>query len=114
LPATPNRAKNHGSLQTDRLAEKLLDIVGFYMNPLEHALVLYVGEKSQIQALDRTPAGLPLTRDRRQMTHDYKRSGTARVCGLCQETDTAILELAGIPFGTMPNPRNMPNVASAC
>ncbi len=43
-----------------RFVEKLTDVVGLYMNPPEHALVLCVGEKSQIQALDRTQPGLPL------------------------------------------------------
>ena len=78
-------------------AEKLEDIVGLYLNPPEHALVLCVDEKSQIQALDRTQPGLPLKRGRGQtMTHDYKRNGTAtlfaalntangEVYGLCEE-----------------------------
>ena len=78
-------------------AEKLEDIVGLYLNPPEHALVLCVDEKSQIQALDRTQPGLPLKRGRgATMTHDYKRNGTAtlfaalnaangEVYGLCQE-----------------------------
>lgn len=58
-------------------AEKLVDIVGLYMNPPEHALVLCVDEKTQIQALDRTQPGLPLKRGRcGTMTHDYKRNGT--------------------------------------
>jgi len=80
-----------------RFAEKLQDIVGLYLNPPEHALVLSVDEKSQIQALDRTQPGLPLKRGRGQtMTHDYKRNGTTtlfaalnaangEVFGLCQE-----------------------------
>ena len=56
-------------------AEKLEDIVGLYLNPPEHALVLCVDEKSRIQALDRTQPGLPLKRGRSQtMTHDYKRT----------------------------------------
>ena len=41
-------------------AEKLVDVVGLYLNPPEHALVLCVDEKSQIQALDRTQPGLPM------------------------------------------------------
>jgi hypothetical protein len=41
--------------------EKLKDIVGFYLHPPEHALVLCVDAKSQIQALGRTQSGLPLT-----------------------------------------------------
>jgi transposase len=78
-------------------AEKLEDIVGLYLNPPQHALVLCADEKSQIQALDRTQPGLPLKRGcGATMTHDYKRNGTAtlfaalntangEVFGLCQE-----------------------------
>lgn len=80
-----------------RFAEKLEAIVGLYLNPPEHALVLSVDEKSQIQALDRTQPGLPMKRGRGEtMTHDYKRNGTAtlfaalntnngEVFGLCME-----------------------------
>jgi transposase len=61
-----------------QFAEKLEAIVGLYLNPPEHALVLCCDEKSQIQALDRTQPGLPLKRGRAgTMTHDYKRNGTA-------------------------------------
>ena len=61
-----------------RFAEKLEAIVGLYLNPPQHALVLCCDEKSQIQALDRTQPGLPLKRGRAgTMTHDYKRNGTA-------------------------------------
>lgn len=57
--------------------EKLFDIVGLYLNPPEHALVLCADEKSQIQALDRMQPGLPLKKGRcGTMTHDYKRNGT--------------------------------------
>jgi transposase len=80
-----------------QFAEKLEAIVGLYLSPPEHALVLCVDEKSQIQALDRTQPGLPLKRGRgATMTHDYKRNGTAtlfaalntsngEVMGLCME-----------------------------
>jgi transposase len=58
-------------------AEKLLDVVGLYLDPPEHALVLCVDEKSQIQALDRTQPSLPIYPGRcATMTHDYKRNGT--------------------------------------
>jgi transposase len=58
--------------------EKLEDIVGLYLNPPEHAMVLCADEKSQIQALDRTQPGLPMKKGRcGTMTHDYKRNGTA-------------------------------------
>ena len=56
--------------------EKLEDIVGLYMSPPEHALVLCCDEKSQVQALDRTQPGLPMKKGRAQtMTHDCKRNG---------------------------------------
>ena len=60
-----------------QFVEKLLDVVGLYLSPPEHALVLCADEKSQIQALDRTQPGLPLKKGRcGTMTHDYKRNGT--------------------------------------
>jgi transposase len=65
-------------LSNDRhFTEKLLDVVGLYLDPPEHALVLCVDEKSQIQALDRTQKSLPIYPGRcATMTHDYKRNGT--------------------------------------
>ena len=60
-----------------KFVEKLVDVVGLYLDPPEHALVLCVDEKSQIQALDRTQKSLPIYPGRCQtMTHDYKRNGT--------------------------------------
>jgi transposase len=60
-----------------RFIEKMTDVVGLYLNPPEHALVLCCDEKSQIQALDRTQPGLPIKKGRcGTMTHDYKRNGT--------------------------------------
>lgn len=60
-----------------RFLDKLRDVVGLYLNPPEHGLVLCFDEKGQIQALDRTQPGLPLKKGRAQtMTHDYKRHGT--------------------------------------
>ncbi|MDP2788225.1 MAG: IS630 family transposase [Pseudomonadota bacterium] len=80
--------------------EKLEDIVGLYMSPPEHALVLCCDEKSQVQALDRTQPGLPIKKGRAAtMTHDYKRNGTTtlfaalnvldgQVIGQCQQRHT--------------------------
>jgi transposase len=60
-----------------RFVEKLIDVVGLYLDPPERALVFCFDEKSQIQALDRTQPGLPLKKGRcGTMTHDYKRNGT--------------------------------------
>ena len=60
-----------------KFAEKVVDVVGLYLDPPDNAVVLSVDEKSQIQALDRTQPGLPLKKGRAAtMTHDYKRNGT--------------------------------------
>lgn len=60
-----------------RFVEKVQDVVGLYLNPPEHALVLSVDEKSPIQALDRTQPSLPIYPGRcGTLTHDYKRHGT--------------------------------------
>jgi transposase len=60
-----------------QFVEKLIDVVGLYLDPPEHALVLSCDEKSQIQALDRTQPSLPMKKGRcGTMTHDYKRHGT--------------------------------------
>ena len=57
--------------------EKRIDVVGLYVNPPEHALVLCADETSQIQALGRTQKSLPIYSGRRgTMTPDYKRNGT--------------------------------------
>jgi len=73
----PHRVRSF-KLSTDpKFAAKVQDVVGLYVDPPEHALVLSVDEKSQIQALDRTQPGLPMKRGRcGTMTHDYKRHGT--------------------------------------
>ena len=75
-----------------RFAEKLEDIVGLYLNPPEHALVLSLDEKSQIQALDRTQPGLPLKPGRGQtMTHDYKRHGTTTLFAALNVADGRVI-----------------------
>ena len=68
----------HFKLSNDpQFVEKLRDVVGLYLNPPDHALVLCADEKSQIQALDRTQKSLPLYPGRcGTLTHDYKRNGT--------------------------------------
>jgi transposase len=59
------------------LIEKVRDIVGLYMDPPDHAVVLCVDEKPQIQALDRTQPVLPMRPGQvERRTHDYKRHGT--------------------------------------
>lgn len=74
--------------------EKLEDIVGLYLNPPEHAIVMCVDEKSQIQALDRTQPGLPLKKGRcGTMTHDYKRNGTATLFAALNVADGTVISM---------------------
>ncbi len=73
----PHRVRKFKLSKAPLIAAKLRDIVGLYVNPPAHAVVLSVDEKSQIQALDRTQPGLPLKQGRcGTMTHDYIRHGT--------------------------------------
>jgi transposase len=73
----PHRVKTFKLSNDTRFEEKLVDVVGLYLNPPEHAIVLCMDEKSQIQALDRTQASLPIKKGRAgTTTHDYKRNGT--------------------------------------
>ena len=93
----PHRVKRFKLSRDPKFLEKLTDVVGLYLNPPQQAMVIGVDEKSQIQALDRTPPGLPLKKGRcGTMTHDYKRHGTTtlfaalevlegRVIGQCFE-----------------------------
>ena len=73
----PHRVETF-KLSTDpRFEEKLVDVVGLYLNPPDKAVVLCLDEKSQVQALDRTQPSLPMKKGRAgTMTHDYKRHGT--------------------------------------
>ena len=73
----PHRLKTFKISNDPQFAEKVVDIVGLYMNPPSNAVVLSVDEKTQIQALDRTQPGLPLSPGKiGSRTHDYKRHGT--------------------------------------
>jgi transposase len=80
-------------LSTDpAFAEKLHDIVGLYVDPPAHAVVLSVDEKSQIQALDRTQPGLPMKKGRMgTMTHDYKRHGTTTLFAALDVLDGTVI-----------------------
>jgi transposase len=73
----PHRVRSFKISNDPRFADKLKDVVGLYVDPPAHAVVLSIDEKSQIQALDRTQPGLPMKKGRcATMTHDYKRHGT--------------------------------------
>jgi transposase len=90
------------TLSNDRhFEEKLIDVVGLYLNPPDQAVVLCMDEKSQIQALDRTQPSLPMTKGRAgTMTHDYKRHGTTTLFA-------ALNVLTGLVIGRcLPRHRN--------
>src|SRR4051812_18979379 len=73
----PHRVKTFKLSNDTHFEDKLVDICGLYLDPPEQAVVLCMDEKSQIQALDRTQASLPIKPGRAgTMTHDYKRNGT--------------------------------------
>ena len=73
----PHRVRAFKISNDPKFAEKLKEVVGLYVDPPAHAVVLSIDEKSQIQALDRTQPGLPMKKGRcATMTHDYKRNGT--------------------------------------
>ncbi len=73
----PHKIEQFKLSNDPKFVTKLRDVVGLYVSPPEHAIVLSFDEKSQIQALDRTQPGLPMKKGRAgTMTHDYKRNGT--------------------------------------
>ena len=75
-----------------QFVEKLEDIVGLYLSPPEHAMVLCCDEKSQVQALDRTQPGLALKKGRAAtMTHDYKRNGTTTLFAALNVLDGQVI-----------------------
>ena len=88
----PHRVKTF-KLSTDkRFEEKLIDVVGVYLNPPDKAVVLCVDEKTQVQALDRTQPGLPMKKGRcGTMTHDYKRNGTTCLFAAMDVLDGKVL-----------------------
>ncbi|MBB4518335.1 MULTISPECIES: IS630 family transposase [Burkholderiaceae] len=88
----PRRVESFKVSNDKHFAEKLEDIVGLYLDPPEHALVLCCDEKSQIQALDRTQPGLPLKRGRAQtMRHDYKRHGATTLFAAMNTLDGSVI-----------------------
>jgi len=89
----PHRTKTFKLSNDPQFAEKLIDVVGLYTNPPEHAIVLCVDEKSQIQALDRTQKSLPIYPGRLgTMTHDYKRHGTTTLFAALNVSEGLVIE----------------------
>ena len=88
----PHRWRSFKLSNDKAFAEKLRDVVGLYVSPPAHAIVLSVDEKSQIQALDRTQPGLPLKTGRgATMTHDYKRNGTTTLFAALNVLDGSVI-----------------------
>jgi len=88
----PHRVRRFKLSSDPDFATKLRNVVGLYVDPPAHAIVLSVDEKSQIQALDRTQPGLPLKRGRAgTMTHDYKRNGTTTLFAALNVLDGTVI-----------------------
>ena len=90
----PHLARTFKLSRDPRFQDKLLDVVGLYLNPPEHALVLSCDEKSQIQALNRTQPGLPMKVGRAgTATHDYKRHGTTTLFAALNTLDGTVISM---------------------
>lgn len=88
----PHLVKTFKYSNDKMLEEKVIDIVGLYLNPPEDAFVLSVDEKSQIQALDRTQPLLPLKPHHiERRTHDYKRHGTTTLFAAFDTADGSVI-----------------------
>ncbi|HEX5763057.1 MAG TPA: IS630 family transposase [Solirubrobacterales bacterium] len=88
----PHRVRQFKLSNDPQFVDKLRDVVGLYVDPPVHAIVLSVDEKSQIQALDRTQPGLPLKKGRAgTMTHDYKRHGTTTLFAALNILDGTVI-----------------------
>ena len=88
----PHRVRQFKLSNDPDFVPKLRDVVGLYVDPPAHAIVLSVDEKSQIQALDRTQPGLPLKKGRAgTMTHDYKRHGTTTLFAALNVFDGTVI-----------------------
>ena len=88
----PHRVETFKLSRDPQFVEKLEDMVGLYLNPPQHALVFSADEKSQIQALERSPPGLPLKKGRAQsLTHDYKRHATTTLFAALNTLDGTVV-----------------------
>src|ERR1700730_1404679 len=88
----PHRVRRFKLSQDPAFAAKWRDVVGLYLDPPAHSLVLSVDEKSQIQALDRTQPGLPMKKGRAgTMTHDYIRHGTTTLFAALNVLDGTVI-----------------------
>ena len=92
LGLKPHRVDTFKISNDPRFTEKLVDVVGLYLDPPDKAIVLCMDEKSSIQALDRTQASLPMTKGRAgTMTSDYKRHGTTTLFAALNALDGTVI-----------------------
>ena len=88
----PHRIRQFKLSNDVAFVDKLQDVVGLYVSPPAHAVVLSMDEKSQIQALDRTQPGLPMKKGRSgTLTHDYKRNGTTTLFAALNVLDGTVI-----------------------
>ena len=88
----PHRFRQFKLSSDPNFIGKLRDVVGLYVDPPAHAIVLSVDEKSQIQARDRSQPGLPMKKRRLgTMTHDYKRNGTTTLFAALNVLDGTVI-----------------------
>src|SRR5512132_3144972 len=88
----PHRLRTFKLSRDPQFASKIRDVVGLYVDPPAHAVVLSVDEKSQIQALDRTQPSLPMKKGRAgTMTHDYIRNGTTTLFAAMNVLDGTVI-----------------------
>ena len=88
----PHLSKTFKVSNDKKFIEKVIDVVGLYLNPPEHALVLCADEKTSVQAFDRCQPGLPIKKGRLgTMTHDYKRNGTTTLFAALEMAEGSII-----------------------
>src|SRR5450756_1169460 len=88
----PHLVKTFKLSNDPQFEEKLIDVVGLYLNPPDKAVVLCMDEKTSVQALDRTQASLPMKRGRAgTMTSDYKRHGTTTLFAALNALDGTVI-----------------------
>ena len=108
----PHRIESFKLSNDPNFSDKLEAIVGLYLAPPEHAIVLSVDEKSQVQALDRSQPGLPMKPGRAgTMTHDYKRHGTTTLFAALNSASGKVInrqtsKASALPPGVPQSPGN--------
>src|SRR3954463_235185 len=107
----PHRVRTFKLSRGPEFIAKLRDIVGLYMSPPAHTVVLSVDEKSQIQALDRTQPSLPIKAGQfATVTHDYVRHGTTTLFAALNVLDGTV----AMPLHAAPSPPGVSPLSHRC